>query len=335
MIEIEQIKFIGRELDRPECVLVTQAGNIYTSDFRGGITHITASGEQFFYGGITIEGDEKLKPNGIALLKDGSFLAAHLGDNRGGVYRVERNNNITPYLTSIDNIPLPPTNFVYLDHQQRLWITVSTRTQPRADAYRADVRNGFIIVVDKDGAKIVADNIGYTNEVYVPPSGDVLFVNATFSRELIRYKISENNTLHSPKTVCHFGTGIYPDGLTMDVEGYLWVSSIVSNRLLRINPHNGQQDIIVDDSDPEFIDWVEQAYQHNTMSREHLTQIKSRKLANISSLAFGGNDLSTMYLGCLLGKEVAIVTPAAHSGLNNLAILPIAGQAPAHWEFDN
>lgn len=40
-------------------------------------------------------------------------------------------------------MPLPPTNYVHLDAQGRVWITVSTRTTPRSDAYRPDIADGF------------------------------------------------------------------------------------------------------------------------------------------------------------------------------------------------
>ena len=51
-----------------------------------------------------------------------------------------------------------------------------------------------------------------------------------------------------------------------------------------------------------------------------MNKIKSKKLKNISSLAFGGKDLKDIYMGCLLGEEIAYFT-------NN-----IAGLKPAFWK---
>ena len=48
-----------------------------------------------------------------------------------------------------------------------------------------------------------------------------------------------------------------------------------------------------------LLDWVEKAFQGGGMGRLHLDQVTSRKLRNISSLAFGETDLRTVYLGCL------------------------------------
>ena len=43
------------------------------------------------------------------------------------------------------------------------------------------------------------------------------------------------------------------------------------------------------------------AYAAGELTRPHLDRIESQRLKNISSLAFGGPDLKTVYLGCLLG----------------------------------
>lgn len=328
--QLSDISFIGADLVRPECVLSTLAGNLYVSDFRGGVSKIDSKGTCYFYGGCEVEhpndGKGILKPNGICLNPDGSFLVAHLGEQDGGVYQITPQLNakaqISPWLLSVDGHALPPCNFIYRDHQGRHWLTVSTKHVPRAVAYRSNVQDGFIIVIDDKGARIVADNIGYTNEVYVTPNGKSLYVNATFSRETLRYDIDANNNLHNQQRVCRYGMGIYPDGLTMDTEGFLWVTSIVSNSVLRVNPHTGEQQLMLQDVQKEHLAWVEKAYLKHQMGRLHLDNVKSQVLQNISSLAFGGEDLSQINLGCLLGKSVAQITSN------------FCGLAPSHWFFD-
>jgi hypothetical protein len=42
--------------------------------------------------------------------------------------------------------------------------------------------------------------------------------------------------------------------------------------------------------------FAEKAFCEGTMDRRHLDNIKSKRLRNISSLAFGGPDLKTVYL---------------------------------------
>lgn len=322
-LSIDNITFIGNDLVRPECVLATKAGNLYVSDFRGGVTQISATGDTTFFGGGEVEGFGQLKPNGICLLPDGNFLIAHLGDTQGGVFKVNRDNSIEPWLTEIDGEPLPPSNFIYLDHQGRFWLTVSTRKIPRAAAYRSDVKDGFIVVIDEQGARIVADNIGYTNEVYVTPDGKQLYVNATFSRETLCYDIDENNALQNQRVIAKHGMGIYPDGLTMDTEGQLWITSIVSNSVVRVNPETGESTLMLQDVDQTHLQWVEEAYKTHSMDRPHLDNVQSQRLHNISSLAFSGGNLRHINLGCLLGEQIAQIASTS------------TGLAPSHWHFDD
>lgn len=328
MLALSDIEFIGENLMRPECVLGTQSGNFYTADFRGGICKVEPDGRTTLILGKANDSCPQLKPNGICLLKNGDFLIAHLGDDVGGIYRLTPEGNVSPFITQIDGQPLPPSNFIYLDHQGRLWLTVSTRQQPRSNAYRSDVKDGYIALIETDKAencqaKIVADNIGYTNEIYITENGKTLYVNATFSRETLRYDIQTDNQLTNQTVVAKYGTGIFPDGLTMDTQGQLWVTSIVSNTVLRVNPNNGNQEVILQDNDKNHLDWVEQAYKIHAMGRPHLDNVKSTCLQNISSLAFYGKDLSKIALGCLLGNKIALVDS------------PYRGTKPAHWLFDN
>ena len=78
---------------------------------------------------------------------------------------------------------------------------------------------------------------------------------------------------------------------------------------------------MLEDSDPEHVAWVEQAFQAGELGRPHLDTVRSRQLRNISSLAFGGTDLRTAYLGCLLGDSIATFRTE------------IRGEPPLHWEW--
>ena len=161
---LAELGSIGNGLTRPECVLTTRTGHIYTSDWRGGVAHIRPDGSQTLYSADGIDG-LPMRPNGIALNADGSFLLTQLGVADGGVYRLTRDGTLTAFLRRVDGHDLPPTNFVVADQTGRTWITVSTRRTPRALGYRKDCDDGFIVMVDATGksARIVADGLGYTN----------------------------------------------------------------------------------------------------------------------------------------------------------------------------
>lgn len=318
MIDLNNITEYGKFLNRPECVLATSNGRIYTADWRGGIAIIEPDKSQWYL--LSEDQDFSIKPNGICLLEDGSFLVAHLGAEDGGVYKIKADGQIEPFCLKADGEVLPPTNYVHLDSKARVWITVSTRQIPRNSAYNQEIADGFIVLVDNGVARIVADNLGYTNECIVHPNGDQLYVNETFARKLVSFDILNNGDLTNKKTIATFAEGTYPDGLTFDTQGGVWVTSIVSNRVIRIDA-SGNQEIIVEDTDLGHLKWVEEAFQNGTMGRPHLDFVKSKKLNNISSLAFGGADLHLAYLGCLLGESIYQFDTSFN------------GHPPTHWNF--
>ena len=318
-IALDELAFVGAGLVRPECVLATRAGDLFTSDGRGGVAHRRPDGTQTLYAGRLPDGRDA-RPNGMALRADGSFLFADLGETSGGAYELGRDGSIREFVLRVDGLDLPPTNFVHEDSQGRVWITVSTRQVPRASAYRADVADGFIVLRDHRGTRIVADGLGYTNEALPSPDGQYLYVNETFGRRLTRFRIAPDGGLYAPEVVTRFGAGTFPDGLTFDAEGGVWITSIVSNRVIRVAP-DGTQQLMLEDCDDAHLAWVEQAYLAGEMGRPHLDGIKSRVLRNISSLAFGGPDLRIAYLGCLLGDAIASFRS------------PVPGAPPSHWNY--
>jgi sugar lactone lactonase YvrE len=318
-LPLEDLRFIGSGLVRPECVLANAAGDLFTADWRGGVAHLRPDGSVALYVGRGPAG-LALKPNGIALLRDGSFLLTHLGDDEGGVFRLQRDGEVTPWLQQVDGVNLPPTNFVVEDAAGRVWVTVSTRLKPRALGYRRSCNDGFIVRVDSRGAAIVADGLGYTNEVAVHPSGRWLYVNETFARRLSRFALHADGSLGAKEVVTEFGPGTFPDGLAFDEEDHAWVVSIVSNRLVRVAP-DGAATVWLEEADADHLSWVEQAYEAGTMGRAHLDGAPSRSLRNISSVAFAGGDRRTAVLGCLLGERLATLR------------LPVAGVAPTHWHY--
>lgn len=318
-LPLDGLHFVGTGLTRPECVLANSAGDLFTADWRGGVACLRRDGSQALYTGQGPAG-VALKPNGIALLRDGSFLVTHLGDDEGGVFQLQRDGRVSPWLVQVEGVALPPTNFVVEDAAGRFWVTISTRLRPRALGYRQSCNDGFIVRVDERGAAIVADGLGYTNEVAIHPDGQWLYVNETFGRRLSRFALRADGSLGTKEVVVEFGPGTFPDGLAFDEEGHVWVVSIISNRLIRVAP-DGTPTIWLEESDAGHLAIVERAYQEGTMDRPHLDGAPSRCLRNISSIAFAGADRRTAVLGCLLGDRLATLR------------LPVAGVAPTHWHY--
>ena len=234
-VDLAELRFIGQDLARPECVVTTAGGDVFLSDRRGGIARLRADGGQELVLG---RGVLDFLPNGFSLLPDRGFAIANLGPE-GGAWRMMPDGVLIPEVLEVEGMRLPATNFVNADQlagELRLWVSVSTRHVPRELAFRREVADGYIVLKDKKGTRIVADGLGFTNENKIDPSGRFLYVNETMARRLSRFPIQDGGGLGPRATVAEFGHGTFPDGFEFDREGGIWIASVVSNRLLRLAP---------------------------------------------------------------------------------------------------
>jgi sugar lactone lactonase YvrE len=314
-IPITALEPHGAGLNRPECVVATRAGDVFVPEWPGGVTVVRADGRtQTWRAASSID----LRPNGIALASDGSFLIANLGDD-GGIWRLDRSGLLTPVVREVDGVPLPPANFVTIDEQDRIWFSVSTRLFPRQQAWRSDVGDGFVVLLDAHGPRIVADGLHYTNEVRPDPTGAWLYVVETFGRRVTRFPIGPRGSLGTRETVFSMNDGFFPDGFAFDEDGGLWVTSLVSNRLVCF--HRDRMEIVLEDVNADFVARVEQAFASRAMTAEHLGPIPGTLIQQLTSVAFGGPDRRTVHLGSLHGSCVYRVRS------------DVAGAKTRQWEF--
>jgi sugar lactone lactonase YvrE len=143
-------------------------------------------------------------------------------------------------------------------------------------------------------------------------------VNETFARRTKRFRVAAAGALSGREVVAEHGPRTFPDGLAFDEAGGLWVVSVVSNRLIRV-ASDGRQQLILEGAEETRLTELEAAFQAGRMGRPHLDRVASRRLRNISSIAFGGPDRRTAYLGNLLDDRIYSFES------------PLAGVAPVHW----
>ena len=215
---------------------------------------------------------------------------------------------------------MPPANFVTRDQDGRIWITVSTRMTPRASDYRRSASTGFIARHEGGRTSIKADALGYANEIAFSADQKTVCINETFARRTSAFDVNEVGDLSDKRTVATYGAGTFPDGVAYDANGDLWITSIISNRVIHISGKSAVT--IIEDCEADHIAWVEAAFESDSLGRPHLDKAFSKKLCNISSLAFGGIDLKTAFLGSLLDNKIASFQS------------PVAGQPLPHWDVE-
>ena len=284
----------------------------------GGVSVVSPSGRTTH---ILAEGVlEPLRPNGIALEPEGSFLLAHLGDEKGAVIRLFADGQTELVTDEVDGHAMPPANFVTRDDIGRIWITVSTRSIPRADDYRRSASTGFIALHEDGQTSIKADNLGYANELAFSADQKTVCINETFARQTSAFDVNATGELSNKRTVASYGAGTFPDGVTYDVNGDLWITSIISNRVIHLSERGATT--VIEDCEADHVAWVESAFDDHSLGRAHLDKAVSKRLRNISNLAFGGTDLKTAFLGSLLDDKIAVFQS------------PVPGQALPHWDVE-
>jgi len=303
-------------LSRPECVLCLRDGSLLVSHMGAGVAHIDTAGRRRMIGNVREVEGQPFVPNGFALMTDGSLLVANMGPG-GGVWRLTLDGALSPSLREVGGQRLHATNFVLADGP-RTWVSVSTRQWPISDAFAPGAADGYVVLMDGQGARIAADGLAFANEVRVDGQRRHLYVAETFAHRISRYPLREGG-LGARETFAELGEAHFPDGMAFDAEGGLWVASIISHRVLRIVP-DGTVTTMVDDSDPTALAGFSERLVAGAVTRDDVQGQRGTRLANPSSIAFGGPDLRTVYLGSLGGDEVFSFGTS------------VAGLPPAHWQ---
>ena len=311
-VDVTDLRVVADGLTRPECVLAladdrlvaAHGGGGYSVIAGGTVRHVVAPGGYV--------------PNGIALAPDGSILFANLGAELGGVFRIDSRGAVTPVVEQVEGVPIPPTNFVVVDTAGVLWFTVSTRTRPRDAAWTHAVHDGFIGVQDAKGTRVLADGIGYTNEIAFSPDGSWVWVNETYNQRVSRYPLLPGPALGPKQVMCQLDGADFPDGICFDAFGGVWITCVGSNRVLIIRP-DGTVQVVLEDTDADHAAILARKILDGTLRGKDMATAGRSRLHNVSSLAFGGPGMRTAYLGTLLGRAVLAFDS------------PVAGAPPPHW----
>lgn len=313
-LEFSDLTYTGHDLVRPESILAQPDGTLWTSDGRGGVTRINPDGSQQFIDGLG--GSE---PNGLALADDGSLIVANLGV--GKVQKLSADGHIEDVLTEVDGVKITTPNFVFLDSRNRLWVSIMTREPhwwPAAAAPRPD---GYIILIDEKGPRIVADGLFLPNEIRLDAQEEYLYVVETMRNHMIRFRVQPDGNLRGKETFGpeNLGTGSAIDGFTIDADGNLWVTLVLRNGLGIITP-DGDYHTVIEDAREDVLKSFEEKVANGTAEPSDMAMSAGPTLQFITSLTFGGPDLRTAYLGSL-----------AMSTLPTFRA-PVAGLPLKHWK---
>ncbi|MBL0422687.1 SMP-30/gluconolactonase/LRE family protein [Ramlibacter sp. AW1] len=323
------VRHVGRDLQRPECVIAERDGTVWAADARGGVMRIAPDGSQQLVvpgpraaaaGEVDFQqryvASRGSLPNGMALLQGGDFIIANWGTD--SVEVMDRQGRVRRLFDHIDGQPLGKANFVLRDSRNRIWLTVTTRMQPWTDSINARARDGYIALIDARGVRIVADGFEGTNEVRLDAREEWLYVVESNGRRISRLRVGDDGSLAGREVYGPSDLGAFPDGFAFDGFGNLWITLVMTDKLVAITPE-GDLLTLLDDSDPVAAARLDAHYRDRTLTPEIMAATAGTLAPWMASVTFGGRDLRTVYLGSLRGTSL----PSFRS--------PVAGQPLAHW----
>jgi sugar lactone lactonase YvrE len=274
-------------LRRPECIIAEPDGTLFVSDNPDGVLRISPDGGRSCLGAMAGV------PNGHAMDADRNLIVTDI--ENGLLWKIGQDGRQEIVLRDIAGVPLGAVNFVMIDSLGATWVTVSTRTRPRSEALSQPRADGYIIKIDSDGPRIVADGIYFTNEIRIDRTRSFLYVAETARGRILRLPLDPAGLPGAPQV---FGpatlfSGARVDGITFDEKGNLWVTEITRNAIYVIEPTGLAHCVF---QDPQGL-----------------------ILRVPTSITFGGPDLRTAYVGSL-AMDTLMTFKA-----------PFSGEPLSHW----
>ena len=328
-VDPKDIQYIGNDLQRPECILAERDGTLWSADARGGVVKIAPDGSQTIitqshqaaFSGTADDAKkftEGTLPNGLAFAENGDFLIANFGTDCLEV--MTRDGETKVLHDSIDGNPIGKVNYVLRDSRNRTWITVSTKITNWMKAMSPNVRDGFIALLDGDGLRIVADGLAFTNEIRLDAKEEWMYIVETCGKRISRMRVGGDGSLSGYEVFgpSDLGTAGFPDGIAFDSYGNLWGTLVMADRIFVLTPE-GDQRILLDDGKAEGARALEEAFQRDEVTPDHMLAAMGTIAPWTASITFGGPDLKTVYVGSLRGTRI----PYFQS--------PVAGLPMVHW----
>lgn len=335
-VDRTRIQTIGRDLQRPECILAERDGTLWSADARGGVMRIAPDGTQRFIGqradarfesaaaATSDELEHKYTtgtlPNGLAFAANGDLLISNFGTDCLEV--MTREGATRTLVDQIDGQSIGKVNFVLRDSKDRIWITVSTRVNPWTTAASSRVRDGFIAVLEGGALRVVADGFYFTNEIRLDAREEWLYIVETTGPHITRMRLREGAqgvALHQREVFGPSHLGGFPDGIAFDAFGNLWCTLVMVDQLIALTPQ-GDKLLLLDDGDPAASKKLLDHMAAGTVTPDDMMKARGTLAPWMASVTFGGADLRTVYVGSLMGTTIPYFTS------------PVAGLPMVHWK---
>lgn len=219
---------------------------------------------------------------GFTLQADGSLLLFM----ENGAIRIWRHGHVEEVIAELPELRGSRFNDVIADPAGRVFCgTMSTRDG-----------NAILYRLDEDASiHLIRADLGLANGMGFAQDGTGLYLTDTGARQILLFPYdAQTGELGTPRTFVNVSESEgYPDGLTVDVEGFVWSARWDGHAVVRYSPEGRE------------------------------TARITVPVANVTSLAFGGEDYRDVYITTAGGNE-----PSAGPQAGNLFRCPskVAGK---------
>ena len=254
-LPIEEFRIFATDIDHPECISFDRSGDLWAGGEAGQIYRIPPDGKAqlvttlgSFNAGIAFSPGDELFVCNPAL----------------GIVCVKGSGESSIFATHADSHKLICPNFGLFDSSGNYYVT---------DSGQWKKNNGCIIRYTPDGhGKIIGGPFGFANGLALSADEKFLFMVESNTNSVSRFETYEDGSL-GPAELYASECGRFPDGLTLDAEGNLYVCCYASDEIWRINP-NRQKTLFAHDR------WA-------------------ILLGSPTNMAFGGKDFDELYVANL------------------------------------
>lgn len=217
-LPIDAFQIFATNINHPECIAFDRAGNLWAGGEAGQVYRIPPDGKAQliatmggFCAGLAFSPADELFVCNPSL----------------GIVRVKPTGEFSVFATHAGPHKLLCPNYGLFDASGSYYVT---------DSGQWKKNNGFLIRYTPDGdGKIVGGPFGYANGLALSADEKSLFMVESNTDSIFRFAIQGDGSV-GPPDLYAAECGRFPDGLTMDANGNLYVCCYASDEIWRINP---------------------------------------------------------------------------------------------------
>ena len=166
------------------------------------------------------------RPSGLGWLPDGRLLVVSMRNQQ--LLRLDPDGLHT--VADVKSLVKGDINDMVVDAQGRAYIGSMGYDLLAGEAQVP----GNVVMVTPDGkARVVADNLEVPNGPVITPDHKTLIVAESFGHRLTAFDIAPDGSLSGRRVFAELGQAT-PDGICLDAEGAVWVSSPLTHEFLRV-----------------------------------------------------------------------------------------------------